>query len=175
MAAALAALLVLGTNAMAAEGQFPVVRDYGGIHPPPQAQERPDRALHYKVVFSITQAAPQAGKLNPSLEKVARFLNLLGGDGVRVRPGDVVAIVHDKATPLVLNDAAYRAKFGMANPNLELIHRLKDAGAEVHVCSQALAGMKIPLAAVDGSVQIDLAALTTLANLQLRGYALIPD
>ena len=43
------------------------------------------------------------------------------------------------------------------------------------MCSQALAAASIAPEAVDKRVEIDVAALTTLANLQLRGYALIPD
>ena len=38
-----------------------------------------------------------------------------------------------------------------------------------------LAAASIAPEAVDKRVQIDVAALTTLVNLQLRGYALIPD
>lgn len=70
---------------------------------------------------------------------------------------------------------AYRAKPGTANPNLELIRRLTEAGAEVHVCSQALFGNHIERSSVAELVEVDLAALVTLANLQLRGYALIPE
>jgi hypothetical protein len=35
--------------------------------------------------------------------------------------------------------------------------------------------MNIEPADIDPDVQIDVSALTTLATLQLRGYALIPD
>ena len=72
-------------------------------------------------------------------------------------------------------DTAYRARHGSPNPSLELIRKLKDAGVSVRVCSQALAGHSIAPDAVDQLVQVDLAALTTLTNLQLRGFALIPD
>jgi intracellular sulfur oxidation DsrE/DsrF family protein len=158
-----------------AEPTFPAIQGYGGIHPTEGASERPDRRLRYRVVFNITKAAPEPGKVNPSLDKVARFLNLLAADGVRPRRGDVVAIVHGAATPLVMSNEAYRAKHGAPNPNLELIRRLREAGAEVHVCSQALFGNRIERTSVAELVEVDVAALVTIANLQLRGYALIPD
>ena len=87
----------------------------------------------------MSPAAP--GKINPTLDRMARFINLLGADGVHLAAGDLVAIVHGPATALVMDDASYRAKFGVANPNLELIEHLRQNGAEVRVCSQALAGV----------------------------------
>ncbi|TFI59865.1 hypothetical protein E2493_02490 [Sphingomonas parva] len=160
----------------AAAGPTPsAIAGFGGVHPTEGAGQRPDRKLRYRVVFSITKAATEPGKVNPSLDRVARFLNLLAADGVRPRRGDLVAIVHGPATPLTMSDEAYRARFGTPNPNLELIRRLRGAGAEVHVCSQALSGNKIERSSVAELVEIDVAALVTIANLQLRGYALIPD
>ncbi len=85
-------------------------------------------------------------------------------------------MVHGKATPIVLSDAGYKSRHGgAANPNLELIDRLQQAGVSVRVCSQALAAAGFAPDEVDKRVQVDVAALTTLANLQLRGHALIPD
>lgn len=168
-------LAAIAGTAASAEPSFPVVKGYGGIHATEGARERPDRQLRYKLVFNVTKAAQNPSGVNPSLEKVARFVNLLGADGVRPKRGDLVAIVHGAATPLVLSDEAFRAKFGTANPNLELIRKLRAAGVEVHVCSQALHGHKIDRKAVDSFVQVDVGALVTIANLQLRGYAFMPD
>ena len=103
-------------------------------------------------------------------------MNLLAADGVRPVSGGVVAVMHGKATSIVMDASAYRARHnGAANPSLELIDQLKMAGVSFRVCSQALAAASIAPEAVDKRVKIDVAALTTLANLQLRGYALIPD
>ena len=171
---ALATVSTAGSLA-AAEPSFPVIRGYGGIQPTAGAAERPDKRVSYRVVFDVTKTAPAPGTVNPTLDRMARFINLLGADGVKAGRGDLVAIVHGPATALVLDNASYRAKFGIDNPNLELIERLLQSGAEVHVCSQALAGNKISRKTVNKSVQVDVSALTTLANLQLRGFALIPD
>jgi intracellular sulfur oxidation DsrE/DsrF family protein len=153
----------------------PAIANYGTISPMPDGANQPDATIEYRVVFSITKAAASPDKINPSLEKVARFVNLLASNGVKPKPGDIVAIVHGAATPSVMTDAAYRAKFDATNPNLPLIVALEKAGVEVHVCSQALAGQKITKEAVAAPVTIDLSALTTLATLQLKGWAMIPD
>jgi intracellular sulfur oxidation DsrE/DsrF family protein len=177
--AVLAVILMLpGAPAFAQTSSRPVA-DYGAMVNPAGAAERPDPELRYRVVFNVTKASDEPGDVNPSLERVARFLNLLGRDGVRIQSGDVVAVVHGPATASVLRDAAYakRAKDASVttNPNLSLIAALKQAGVVVSVCSQALHGQKIESGDVAPSVRLDVAALTTMANLQLRGYALIPE
>jgi len=178
-AAAAALLLAMTTGLAQAQTQAPAgtaVPGFGATHTAPRAAEHPSKSLRYKVVFSVTQGNDDTTKANASLEKVARFMNLLAADGIRPVAGDVVAVMHGKATPIVMDDAAYRARNnGASNPSLELIDQLKKAGASVRVCSQALAAASIAPETVDKRVEIDVAALTTLANLQLRGHALIPD
>ena len=180
-ATAAAGVLFLAMTACLAQAQAqaparPAVPGFGATHTAPHAAEHPSKLLRYKVVFSITQGNDDKTKPNASLDKVARFMNLLAADGVQPVPGDVVAVIHGKATPIVMDEAAYRARNnGAANPNLDLIDQLKKAGVSVRVCSQALAAASIASEAVDKRVEIDVAALTTLANLQLRGHALIPD
>lgn len=180
LAIVLLASVLLPSDGNAADRKpFRPLQGYGTTVNPADAAVRPDPALRYRVVFSVTRAAAKPGEVNPSLEKVARFLNLLGQDGVRIHPGDIVAVVHGPATPIVLTDAAYLAHAGdpsiRTNPNLALIEALRHAGVVVSVCSQALHGQKIEAREVAPGVRRDVAALTTLANLQLRGYALIPD
>lgn len=176
-AAAAALFLAVATGlAQAQAPALPAVPGFGATHTAPHAAERPSKSLRYKVLFSVTQGNDDTTKPNASLDKVARFMNLLAADGIRPVAGDVVALMHGKATPIVMDDSAYRARNnGAANPSLELIDQLKKAGVSVRVCSQALAAASIAPEAVDKRVEIDVAALTTLANLQLRGYALIPD
>jgi intracellular sulfur oxidation DsrE/DsrF family protein len=168
--------MILPTSAMAAQPL--AVPDFGAIASTTGASEHPDPALRYRVVFAVTKAAESPDKVAPSLERVARFLNLLAADGVHPKPGDIVAVISGPATLSVLSDKPYVARTGLkgdANPNLPLVEQLRSAGVVVSVCSQALHGMKIPTDEVAPGVRRDVAAVTTLANLQLRGYALIPD
>ena len=177
--AAAAAAFFFAVTTSPAQAQAPAepaVPGFGATHTAPRAAERPSKSVRYKVLFSVTQGNDDTTKPNASLDKVARFMNLLAADGVRPVRGDVVAVMHGKATPIVMDDTAYRARnSGAANPNLELIDQLKKAGVSVRVCSQALHAASIAPEDVDKRVEIDVAALTTIANLQLRGYALIPD
>ena len=89
---------------------------------------------------------------------------------------DIAVIIHGPATPLVLQNAPYAARMKVAaNPNAALIAALQKAGVSIRVCSQAMVGNEIMPNQVASGVEIDDSALTTLANLQIRGYALIPD
>jgi intracellular sulfur oxidation DsrE/DsrF family protein len=173
---AAATMVALSSGAMAADPRNPVIENYGAMATMPNAKEKPDQSLRYRVLFSVTKAAASPDQVNPSLEKVARFMNLLGADGVRPVPGDVAVVIHGSATPLVMNDAAYGQRTKVTkNPNLPLVEALRAAGVSVRVCSQALVGNKIDAAAVDKRIEIDVSALTTMATLQLRGWAMIPD
>src|SRR3546814_2622368 len=91
--------------------------------------EMPYATRRYRVLFSINEAAP-AGEVNRSLEKVARYLNLLAAGGIRPDAGDIVAVVHGPATPIVA--------INPDNPNLALIAALQEAGVTVAICSQAM-------------------------------------
>ncbi|KXU31265.1 hypothetical protein A0J57_02255 [Sphingobium sp. 22B] len=153
----------------------PVIAGFGTITPLPDAANQPDTAVNYRAVFNVTKAAAKPEEVNPSLDRVARFVNLLGSKGVNPAPGALVAVIHGPATPIIMNDAAYQARFGRANPNTALIAALRQAGVEIHVCGQALGRAGIEPASVSRDVTVDLAAMVTLATLQLKGWALIPD
>lgn len=175
----LAAAILLGmtsTSALAASRFSSVIPGYGATHTADDAAERPDPKLRYRVVFSISKAAAKPEQVNPSLDKVARYLNMLGEDGVRPRAGDVVAVLHGPATAAAMTDAAYAGRTGSAaNPNVRLIEALRAAGVTVSVCSQALHGQGIKSGDLQSGIRIDVSAMTTITNLQLRGFALVPD
>ena len=168
-------LSILPTT-LSAQTSTPRIAGYGAIAPLTGDETRAEPGLRYRLVFNVTKAAAMPEKVNPSLEKVARLVNLLGRDNIRPEPGDIVVIVHGTATPIVTNSAAYAAKTkAELNPNLDLIAKLRKAGVTVAVCSQALHANRISAKELAPAVRVDLSAMTTLAALQLRGWALIPD
>ncbi|MES2904325.1 MAG: DsrE family protein [Pseudomonadota bacterium] len=161
---------------LSAQTGSPRIAEYGAIAPLTGVETRADPALRYRAVFNITKAAATPDKVNPSLEKVARLLNLLDRDKIRPAPGDIVVIVHGAGTPIVTNSAVYAAKTkAQHNPNIALIDKLRNAGVIVAVCSQALHGNRIATSELVPGVRVDLSAMTTLAALQSQGWALIPD
>ena len=170
-----AAILSLSIPAAAQDARHPAIAGYGAIVPLEEAANRPAPGDDMRVLFEITSDARTAEGLNRSLDRVARYLNLLASAGVTPSAGDVKIVIHGPATPMVLRDAAYRERFDAANPDMQLIAALARAGVEFHVCGQALAGHRIAPDAVDPAIQTDLSALTTLVLLQSQGWPVIAD
>ncbi|URD61104.1 DsrE family protein [Sphingomonas sp. KRR8] len=153
----------------------PAVPDFGAITPLPQAAMQPDPALIYRVAFNVSNAAKSPDDLNPGLLRAARFMNLMRSAGVARSRTKIMVIVSGTATPLVLREAAFRQKSGVANPNQKLIEELVAAGAEIHVCGQALAALKLHHEDVLPMVAVDLSAMVTVTTLQLKGWAVVAD
>ena len=75
------------------------------------------------------------------------------------------------ATEIVQNNEAFKARNnGHDNPNIALIQSMKKAGVDFRVCGQAVLAKKIDPKTIQPEIELDLWALTTLVNLQLRGY-----
>lgn len=149
----------------------PAIHGFGRIHDLPNAAYRPRPDQTYRVVFSVAQAAKSPSAVNAGLDHVARTVNLYVASGVPLSHLKFVAVVSGAATPLVLDDAQYRAKFGVANPNLPLIAELREAGVDVAICAQAAAEHEIAPEQVDKGVTLALSALTTVTTLEHQGYS----
>jgi intracellular sulfur oxidation DsrE/DsrF family protein len=137
----------------------------------PNEHEMPDPSLTYKIVFDIGKASPKIDEANPGLTFISRFFNTLAKGGVPADHRKFVVVFHQEGTEIALNNAAYKAlKDGHDNPNIPLIHSMKQAGVDFRVCGQGVFGKKIDMATINPEIQIDQWAMTTMMNLQLRGY-----
>jgi intracellular sulfur oxidation DsrE/DsrF family protein len=125
-------------------------------------------------VFSLTGATAKPDQINPGLERVARTVNLYASAGVPLSHLHFVAIIAGGATAITLDDLHYRKQFTVANPNLPVIGELRKAGVDVAVCGQAVAEHGYPYEAIDKQVTLALSLLTTVTELQQKGYALMP-
>jgi len=170
------ALGLLPLAAHAADGfwRTPTIAGAGKIHALPKAAYQPDPAATYKIVFALHAAADKPDQISPALDRVARTVNLYVAAGVPLSHLKLVAIASGPATPIALNDAQYRKKFGVANPNLPIIAQLRKAGVDVAVCGQAVAEHDFQYDWIDPQVTLALSALTTITELQQKGYALMP-
>lgn len=153
----------------------PAIVGYGQVRPYPEAAGQLNPKHTYKVIFNISKASKQNQRVMPGLERVARFLNLAKLAEVPEKNLRIVAVIQGPATRSVLTQKAHLAKLGQANPNLELIHALREVGVEILVCGQALAHHNFNPDEVSSDVTIAVAALTVLAEYQLDGYAVIAD
>ena len=147
----------------------PVARDVPG------AKDLPDPHVTYKVVFDIAKAAEKIDEVNPGLNLVVRYVNTLAKYGVRADRRKIAVVFHQGATDIVMNNEAFKARHdGHDNPNIALIRSMKEAGIDFRVCGQAVLGRKIDPKTIQPEIELDLWALTTIVDLELRGYVHIP-
>ena len=151
----------------------PTIVGYGHMHPLDNSAYRPKPDQTYKVVFAISMGVKSPEEVNPSLDRVARAVNLYTQAGVPLKNLKFVAVAYGAATPLVLNDAQYKAAFGVPNPNIPLIKELRDKGIDVAVCGQAVAEHNYAYEWVDPHVTLSLSAITTITTLEHEGYGLL--
>jgi intracellular sulfur oxidation DsrE/DsrF family protein len=141
----------------------------------PNAHELPDPNTNYKVVFSINRDPENPDDVNPMFNAMATYLNTLGKYGVPPEHRNIVAVIHHRTEgfDIVMTNEAYKKRHGRDNPNIEIIHKLKQAGVEFRLCGQGLVGREIDTKDVNPDIQIDLWAMTTMINLMMNGYARI--
>jgi len=141
----------------------------------PNAHELPDPNTNYKVVFSINRDPENPDDVNPMFNAMATYLNTLGKYGVPPEHRNIVAVIHHRTEgfDIVMTNEAYKKRHGRDNPNIEIIHKLKQAGVDIRLCGQGLVGREIDAKDVNPDIQIDLWAMTTMINLMLNGYARI--
>jgi intracellular sulfur oxidation DsrE/DsrF family protein len=157
---------------IAAKFEFPVIAGYGGVVQTPGAAEGPRKGS--KVVFDVTADAKDPDKVVPALERIAMLLNLGGQAGLKPADFRITVVLHGNATAAALSDAAYQKSEGRANPNADLMAKLKAAGVEMFVCGQALARKGFGPKDVRGEFRIAVAALTFVVNKQADGFAYVP-
>ena len=153
--------------------QTPTLAGVGKMHPLPRAAYQPQKSEIYKIVFSV-QTGSKPDEINPSLDHVARAVNLYTSAGVPLNHLKFVAVMYGAATDAALDNEHYRQKYGVDNPNLALIRKLRNAGVDVAVCGQAAAEHRDRYEWIAPEVTLALSALTTITTLEHLGYASMP-
>jgi intracellular sulfur oxidation DsrE/DsrF family protein len=154
--------------------EYPVIRNYGPVQPLPKAALQPDKSIRYKVLFDVTKASGDVRSVNPGLDHIARFINVMASAGIMPKDMDLVAIIHGGATRVALDNEIFEERFFARNANIKLIIDLKKAGVKLYVCGQALADNKFSHEWVNPEITIALSALEVVPTFQLKGYAYVP-
>jgi len=149
----------------------PVIKSYGGIFDIPYAEEKPDPTLDYKIIIEIATASDKPDSTNWALFNVARLINLHVMGGVPKEKLHVVLAIHGGAAFSVMNNEAYKAKYGVDNPTLKLFRELDQAGVKMFVCGQSLIARNIDRFKMVPEVKVATSMLTTMTTYQLKGYA----
>jgi len=151
----------------------PVIEKFGPVFDVPNPDLTADPSMTYKVVFEIGESPDQKDATNPGIETLARFLNMQARAGVPVKNLQLAMVVHASATKDLMDDAGYRRRYGVDNPNLQLVAALQRAGVRVYVCGQSLASRGVARDELAPNVGVALSALTAVLQLQADGYRLM--
>jgi len=150
----------------------PIIQDFGAVF----QVDAPDFATpmgETKVVFEVKVGADQPEQRNSHIESLARLLNMSGQAGVPRENLKLALVVHGTAGKDLLDHEGYRAKYGMDNPNFELIQALRGFGVQVVLCGQTQMSRGLPRNQLAPGVQVALSAMTAMLALQNEGYNLI--
>ena len=169
--------IVLGTNASAESSadsrQIPAI-SYGKIANLPDAAVPLNPEHSYKLLFNISQGGQTPADLIPGAVRAARFLNLARAAGVPRENVQLAIVIYGPPSQSVLKQEVFRERFQADNQNLALFAELREAGVEIFVCGQALAQLKLQQDWVTDDVDVAVAAMTVVAEYQLRGYHVMP-
>jgi intracellular sulfur oxidation DsrE/DsrF family protein len=168
-------VLACSTLSVADEPSFgPIIEGYGPTYPIGDRDVPLPDNFTYKAVFDLAKFPGETSALNPYLVSVARFLNMHARNGVPAESMELAVVVHGAAVKNLLSDPAYESRYGVKNPNLELLTRLHGAGVRIFVCGQSMTFVGIGRRELAEPAKVALSAMTMLTVLQSDGYALLP-
>jgi intracellular sulfur oxidation DsrE/DsrF family protein len=170
------AVLVAGAAGPAAAGppaKAPAVPGTEGYVAIPNAALPPDKAQTYRAVFDATSAAAAPAQILPALNMAGSNLNALAAEDVPLANARFVVVLHGPALDGALDNAHYKAKFGVDNPNLPVLAALRKAGTEIYACGQNMAAVEMDPASLSPDVTVASSALIVLMTYQSKGYALL--
>jgi len=150
----------------------PVIKDYGTIYSIETAQQ-PNPSIHYKLVIDFKTSNSNYQQVNKGLNNIARMLNLYGAGGVPKSNVQVAVAIHNVATPVVLTNEGYNKKYGINNPNLDIIAQLEAAGVKFYVCGQSMVSRGYNFSDLNPTVTLGLSMLTISTEYMMKGYSLL--
>ena len=139
----------------------------------PNAAVTPAPKTIYRSIFDGTRPAAEPDKILPVVNAVGGVLNDLAVGRVPRANRQFAVIFHGPAVDGILDDAHYRAKYGVPNPNLPVLVQLKKQGVVLLVCGQHLAAEHIDPKTLSPEITVASDAFLVLINYQNRGYALM--
>lgn len=159
-------------------GVKPVIKSYpyGGVFMVKDATFKPDPSLKYKVVVDLTVGPRNATdsmniyEMNWGFGEVARKINLHAANGIPLANLEVVVAVHNNALNSMLSNEAYKKKYGVPNPSVELIEELKKAGVKIIVCGQSMYHRKVTPSDLIPGTEYGLTAQTIISSHHARGF-----
>jgi len=134
-----------------------------------------DQQTNIKVVYQINLACKNADCSKPYA--TGNIINAINDyevtHGLQARINyEVVAIVHSKGYPLVLDNSSANPHPD-ENPFQEQVQSLLDQGVKVYFCQNTARKNSVMIDQMIPGIEFVTAGVTALADYQLRGYAMV--
>jgi len=153
--------------------QGEVIEDYGKFYKVENPDVKTETNAEFKVIFDITKTSEDKSVPNKYIATAARFLNMHANEGMEKNQLKVAMTIHGGAWQDVLNNETYNKKYGVNNPNFELINQLTEAGVEIIICGQTAGVRGITHDNANPNVKFALSAMTALLQYQINGYTFL--
>ncbi len=151
----------------------PVFKDFGDVYRIKDPDLLLDKHKVYSVIFDVYSDAKNNDEINPSINTVARFINMHIQNEIDLKDLEIVLVLHGKATKNALNNTSYYKKYAINNPNSKILAALNKADVKTYVCAQSLTYHGFDKKDLSINVELSLSALTALVYYQTKGYQLI--
>jgi len=149
---------------------FPEADPYVTI---PGAAISPTSASTYSAVFDATKFVSDRKTILPALNAVGGLMNDFAVGGTPNEKVHFVVVFHGAATDGILDNTHYKQMYGVDNPNLAVLAKMRKMGIELYVCGQFLAASKIDPATISKDVTVAADAYLVLIGYQNKGYGLM--
>jgi intracellular sulfur oxidation DsrE/DsrF family protein len=144
---------------------------YMGVFDIKETALKYDPKLEYKVVIDVYDKIKDSTGIYVPFRESARTYNLNIANGVPQGKLKMAVVIHGFGLDAILNDSQYKEKYGVNNPNVEIIRALKDLGVHFYVCGQNLGMFNIPPEHINADIEVSISAKTAFITLDQMGYS----
>jgi intracellular sulfur oxidation DsrE/DsrF family protein len=151
----------------------PAIPEADGYVHIPNVAVAPQKSHIYRAIFNATAASNDPSQLIPAINMAGSELNAFAVSGIPHQNVQFVIVFHGVAMNGILKEDHYKSKFGVSNPNISALTKMKQMGVKLFVCGQNLAAENIDPTTITPDVTVASDALIVLMEYQNKGYALM--
>lgn len=151
----------------------PVFDEIGATYDLKNADFVPDSTAILKAIFDIDYLPKDPLSSNSLISSLHRYLNMHVKNGVPEANISLAFVLHGDSTKDALTNEAYLKRYGIKNPNTNLITTLSAHGVEMYICGQSASYSGISKSELLPEIKMALSAMTVLTIYQSNGYSLI--
>lgn len=150
------------------------VFDFAKVAAVPDADFKPGRDTHYKLLFDATDGGVDGG-IGRVFDSAARFINMNVAAGVPLDQIKIAIVLHGPGAWDLTNARAFAAHAnGKTNGSAAAVAQLIAKGVDIYICGQSAAGLGIAKGDLLPGVKLSLSAMVVDALLLQQGYTLNP-